>query len=514
MSCSWLRLLDPEITALKTDTTSPQSRLLLAKACNGRCLHGEAAEILEQLLTENRSDGEAWFERIVAAGDHAAPEELEDLHRQLESIRDENPSDAAPRRNLGYVRILQQRPDDAERALRQALERNGQDPKVLELMGLLCLQRDTPSEAKSWFLKALSLHPRDPRTLRLLGITCEQLDDSKGAAAQFVAALDVDPSYFWGWHSLGELLLKRNNLEAGLRCIHRARSLQAREPASYFILAELFSEQGHLEVAQAELHKLLLLSPSANVSAEAYAMIGEIRRDLGDRDGAVSYFSLAAETDPEAPNPWTALGDLAREDKRWEDALRCYREALARDTEAADVQVQLGYVLLKTGRPAESEQCFLAALESDPGEYSAYLGLSECYRQLLRHDDQLRMVKEAMALAPEDPDVWNAQGVALEVTQKMVEATAAYEKALSFSPLHRKAANNLGFILERRMGSGEPELRDRAVDAWKRRLLLCRDEGQSLKMATEHLVKLGVTDDVIHHWLEQESAPGPEHREE
>ncbi len=508
MPSSWLRLLDPEVTALKKDTvSSSQSRLLLAKACNGRCLHGDALEILDELLAEDRSDGEAWFERIVAEGDHGAPEELENLHRELEAIRDENPSDAAPRRNLGYVRILQQRPDDAERALRQALERNGQDPKALELMGLLCLQRDIPSEAKGWFLKALSLQPRDPRTLRLLGITCEQLDDTKGAEAQFVAALDVDPSYFWGWHSLGELLLKRGNMEAGLRCIHRARSLQAREPASYFILAELFSEQGHLEVAQAELHQLLLLSPPADVLAEAYAMLGEIRRDLGDRDGAVSYFSLATETDPEAANPWSALGDLAREDKRWEDALRCYREALARDTEAADVQVQLGYVLLKVGQPVESERCFLAALESDPGEYSAYLGLSECYRHLQRFEDQLRMVKEAMALSPEDPDVWNAQGVALEVNDKMVEATEAYEKALTFSPLHRKAANNLGFILERRMNAGEADLLNRAVEAWKRRLLLCRDEGQSLKMAAEHLVKLGVSDETIHRWLEQERSP-------
>ena len=508
MPSSWLRLLDPEITALKKDTAhSSQSRLLLAKACNGRCLHGDAAEILDQLLAEDRSEGEAWFERIVAEGDHGAPEDLESLHRELEAIRDENPAEASPRRNLGYIRILQQRPDDAERALRQALERNGQDPKTLELMGLLCLQRDTPSEAKSWFLKALSLQPRDPRTLRLLGITCEQLNDAKGAEAQFVAAIDVDPSYFWGWHSLGELLLKRGNMEAGLRCIHRARSLQAREPASYFILAELFSEQGHLEVAQAELHQLLLLSPPADVLAEAYAMLGEIRRDLGDRDGAVSYFSLATETDPEAANPWSALGDLAREDKRWDDALRCYREALARDPEAADVQVQLGYVLLKLAKPSESERCFLSALESDPGEYSAYLGLSECYRHLQRFEDQLRMVKEAMTVAPEDPDVWNAQGVALEVNDKMVEATAAYEKALTFSPLHRKAANNLGFILERRMNAGEAVLRERAVEAWKRRLLLCRDEGQSIKMAAEHLAKLGVTDETIQRWLEQERSP-------
>jgi tetratricopeptide (TPR) repeat protein len=243
--------------------------------------------------------------------------------------------------------------------------------------------------------------------------------------------------------------------------------------------------------------------------AEAYSLLGEIRRDLGDREGATSYFSLATEMDPESSNPWCALGDLAREDQRWDDALRCYREALARDTEAADVQVQMGYVLLKTCRHAEAEQSFLAALESDPSEYSAYLGLSECYRHMQRYEDQLAMVKEAMTLAPEDPDVWNAQGVAQQVIDRLQDATHSYEKALDLAPQHRKAANNLGFILELRMDAGETNLKERAVDAWKRRLLLCRDEGQSLKMAMEHLMKLGVAEDTLLRWLDMESAPMP-----
>ena len=113
----------------------------------------------------------------------------------------------------------------------------------------------------------------------------------------------------------------------------------------------------------------------------------------------------------------------------------------------------------------------------------------------------------AMDLAPDDPDVWNALGVALEVGGKCLEATEAYEHALSLAPLHRKAANNLGFLLEKRMQAGEVELHGRATEAWKLRLLICRDEGQSIKMAAEHLAKLGVTDETIQRWLEQERSP-------
>ncbi len=502
MARPWLNLLDPGLTALMNAAGKTyEERLALARALNGRSRHEEAREILEQLLAEDRSHAEAWFERLLCFSDHAGEEEGQELLGLLESLRDEHPKNGGYLRNIGYLRLLIQDLDGAELALQQALQLNGQDPKCLELAGLVQLHLNHAPEAKAWLLKALSLNPKDPRTLRLLAIAMEQLGDFAGAEAQLVAALAADGSYYWGWHALGELLLKRGELAEGMRCIHRARSLHACDPASFFILAEIFSEQGHLELAQGQLHTLMLLAPPAPVLAEAQALLGEIKRDMGDRDGAVSYFSLATETDPEASNPWAALGDMAREEERWDDALRCYREALMREPDAADLQVQLGYVLVETRQGAAAEQAFLQALELDPGEYSAYLGLSEVYRFANRREDQTAMVDQAMALAPQDADVWNAKGVALEVLKKWKEATEAYEKALVLEPQHRKAANNLGFVLEKRMGHGEPELRARATEAWKQRLLICREEDQSLKMATEHLANLGVTDDTIREWL-------------
>ncbi len=436
----WLKLLDPGLTALKAAAvTSYEDRLALARAYNSRARHDEAREILDQLLAEDRSHAEAWFERLLCFSDQNGDEEGLELLAQLESLRDEHPREGGHLRNLGY--------------------------------------------------------------LRLLAIAMEQLGDVAGAEAQLMAALRAEDCYYWGWHALGELLLKRGELAEGLRCIQRARSLHVCDPTSYFILAEIFSEQGHLELAQGQLHMLMLLAPPAPVLAEAQALLGELKRDMGDRDGAASYFSLATETDPDAANPWAALGDMAREDCRWDDALRCYREALMREPDAADLQVQLGYVLLETRQETAAEQAFLQALELDPGEYSAYLGLSEVYRFANRREDQMSMVAQAMALAPHDADVWNAKGVALEVTDRWKEATEAYEKALTLEHQHRKAANNLGFVLEKRMNHGEPELRARATEAWRQRLLICRDEDQSLKMATDHLANLGVDDGTIREWL-------------
>lgn len=505
MARSWMKLLDPRLTAMQD---RDGSSLAFARALNARARYPEAAELLDRLIAEHRDDAEAWFERVLSLGDRFRPQEAGELLVQLESLRVESPKAAPIQRNLGFLRLKMDDTDGAETALRHARELDGTDAKTLELTGLLALHLDQPKEAKAWLLKALSLQPRDPRCLRLLALALDRMDDPAGAEMQLAAALECDSDHYWSWHTLGELLMTRGRVQEGLRCIHRARALNVDDPASYFIVAEVLAELGHLEIAQGHLHALMLLTPEAQVLSEAQALLGEFKRDTGDRDGALSYFTLASETDRESPLPWVALGDLAREDDRWAETVRCYQEALARDPAAADIHVQLGYALLELQRRREGEQAFLKALEEDPGEYSAYLGLAEVCRQEGRPEDQARMVQEAMTLAPDDPDVWNAKGVVLEMQTRLEDATAAYERALKNDASHRQAANNLGFVLEKRMEAGETNLASRAQEAWKRRLLICRDEGQSLRMAIEHLERLGVDENTVRRWLSQEVLDG------
>jgi len=505
---TWLKNLDPQITELreKASRGGREETLALVNALNMRSRHDEALDVLEPWLEMHGDDGEAWFERIIIDCDGGTdPDDLGKLHAALEALRDENPDDAVHRRNLGFVLILQQRLDDAERTLKHAIDRDGHDHCTLELMGLLCLRKGQSLEAKNWMLKALSLKPHAPRTLRLLGTACEENGETQAAESHYAASVEQNGCYFWGWHSLGELLMRQGEYELGMRCINRARALKSNEPESYFILSEIFAEQGHMDLAQAEMHRLLLLKSDEMVQSLAYSTLGEYMLDMGDSDAAVSYFTLASQVDSHNPGPWAALGDIAMEDEKWDVALHCYKEALERDGSNAGVMVQVGYVLMEEEPGLQLEQAekvFLNALSVDPDEFSAYLGLAECYRLSKRTGDQMAMVRQAMEIAPDDPDVWNAKGVACEVDGQLIEATDAYAKALELSPYHRKAANNLGFVLEKRMALGEHGLHQKAVNAWKHRLLICRDEGQSQKMAMGHLLRLGVKEAEIEKWLE------------
>ncbi len=90
MARPWIKLLDPGLTALKAAAgTSFEGRLGLARALNGRARHEEAQEFLDQLLAEDRSHAEAWFERLLCLSDHAGDDEGLELLGQLESLSDD-----------------------------------------------------------------------------------------------------------------------------------------------------------------------------------------------------------------------------------------------------------------------------------------------------------------------------------------------------------------------------------------------------------------------------------------
>ena len=109
MARPWIKLLDPGLTALKTAAGSSfEGRLVLARALNVRARHGEAQETLDQLLAEDRAHAEAWFERLLCFNDHSDEEEALELLGQLQSLRDEHPSEGGHLRNLGYLRLLMQ----------------------------------------------------------------------------------------------------------------------------------------------------------------------------------------------------------------------------------------------------------------------------------------------------------------------------------------------------------------------------------------------------------------------
>jgi Flp pilus assembly protein TadD len=69
-----------------------------------------------------------------------------------------------------------------------------------------------------------------------------------------------------------------------------------------------------------------------------------------------------------------------------------------------------------------------------------------CLGERGRYEDALAAYDRALALDPEDADVWNNRGVALHELGRTGQARAAYDRAIALDPGATEAAENRALL--------------------------------------------------------------------
>ncbi|WP_111413450.1 type IV pilus biogenesis/stability protein PilW [Billgrantia lactosivorans] len=193
---------------------------------------------------------------------------------QAEQQGDADPADALT--ELGMAYLERGNLPRAMAALNRALERSPDDPEALQAMAVVYQRQGEREQADEMFQRAIAADPGNSRARNnyaaflyehgQVGRACEQLEqasrDTRYAnRAQLFANLGQ-----CRWE-LGEIGEARHSLE-------RARSLDPRNPRSYFTLAALELEQGNPERAQQQLELFVGLAgmtPDARALAQRIA---------------------------------------------------------------------------------------------------------------------------------------------------------------------------------------------------------------------------------------------------
>lgn len=197
----------------------------------------------------------------------------------------------------------------------------------------------------------------------------------------------------------------------------------------------------------------------------------------GRLDEAIAEFRAAAALYPALPQVHYDLGIALRDSGRLPEAIAELREAVRwapRDPRALN---NLGVALGQAGTAGEAVQCFRAALAVDPNLAEARGNLAEWYaahgrldeaateaekaiqlepsllaawKTLTRIRGQQRLPSEALAaaqaasnLAPDDPTVLNALGIALAELGRRQDAVSAFQRALERDPGNAAIRRNL-----------------------------------------------------------------------
>ncbi len=153
--------------------------------------------------------------------------------------------------------------------------------------------------------------------------------------------------------------------------IEKLEALYAENPAGrvFTHLAEAYRRAGEAGRAREVLEEGLRRHPDYS---SAHVVLGRVLQDLGDASGAESAFQRVVELDPHNLVALRALGDLARRDGRRDVALGYYRELLALDPSAEDVEtyVETGEMPGPSGAVAATAPT-AAARGDEPHEHAA-----------------------------------------------------------------------------------------------------------------------------------------------
>ncbi len=257
-----------------------------------------------------------------------------------------------------------------ENSVQAAESRNPDVAEVHAVAGLL-LGYD---RAIAEYRRATELNPAYGDAWRRLGAAYQSNGQIDEAVAALQKAVEVQPDFYKPWQSLGAFYQHRGNHEEAAKAFLKMVALAPDLAASHQMLAQSERDLGQLSQAEKELRQAIALKDS-----------GVLELDLG--------FVLMLEG-------------------RDEEAIACYRRALASAPWTDIVWLNLGISYARSGQSAEATQAFRQSLDltekknlqRDPRDGTSRARTAYIYARLRDKDRALDQIAEALQFSPNDRD--------------------------------------------------------------------------------------------------------------
>lgn len=213
-------------------------------------------------------------------------------------------------------------------------------------------------------------------------------------------------------------------LAGGLSACHRNEST-----ASLLAEAQQYKQKGDLKAALIQLKNAVEKSPE---DGEARLQLAMLELELRDVQSADKELRKARSLGIAADRVLPLLGQA--------DARQGHYQAVLEDIPVEQAQKSApllalrGDALLATGKMDEAKRSYDAALELNPNQGSALLGLARYAMSQHDREQANHNLDEAIVKDPKNADVWLARGVALRTQGKADEALAALDQAIKLKP--------------------------------------------------------------------------------
>lgn len=331
---------------------------------------------------------------------------------------------------LAAIYRQEDRFDAAETVLERARALDGTAVAVLEETAALELARQQPQAAERALRRAVELAPQRLSARLALGrLYAYQLNQPAAADEQFRAALALAPDDPTLHRQLGEVLLQSGNPRAAIESFRRAVQLAPASHEARHGLATAYLALGRLAEAQREEQRALELA-GGNYTL-AIVGLGDIAREQGRYEEAVRHYQEALQRDAALASAYLGLGRVALAQGQPQIAVTHLRAGLAHAPDDVALRLALGEALLQQQDLAGAAEQFRHVLERAPGHAAAAAGLG---RALWRSGDAeaaLAELTRAVQANPNDAATWLLIGEINATLARPEAALEAYRQAIA-----------------------------------------------------------------------------------
>lgn len=333
-----------------------------------RAVHADPASVEAQI-----ADGDA----LLAAGRGG---EAEAAYRRATELE---PRSADALAGLALALAAQGKGAPALASAKAAAEADPASAEARAAVGLVRLAQDPldrTSDAAAAVQQASILDPKSAWAKLAVGRVFESRGQLPEAAAAYAAAADLDPSWAAPRIAALRLQLRQGDAKATLAAFRALPDEMRSSGEAQLLLGRLLLATGDASGARAALDAAVEALPGV---AAAHALRGKAAYEVGELDLAADALGRAVELDPDDLGYVSEHGLYLAYDGQLEKGLA----ALERVTEPPEGRkaqdfVNLGWVYRSFDPPrvAEAVAAYKRALELDPKDGEAALGVARSYR--------------------------------------------------------------------------------------------------------------------------------------
>ncbi len=325
-------------------------------------------------------------------------------------------------------------------------------------LGVIRLMKGRPDDAMTDFRKALEFNPDYAPALNNLGGNFMAKDDLRDAIPLLRRAVAADPSYEIASCNLGQALAQIGQLPEAIVCYRQALELKPDYAEAHYGLGAAFFAQHQWEEAIRQLRKALDLKPGF---PEASFCLGRALLRKGDFDGAMDFLEANAKAGLYPTDQWLDLGNDFLQKSYFEDAVLCFQREAAIHPGSADAGASLGLAFYENGQPREAVEAWQKTLEIKPDLMVIRNGLA--WLLATTPDASLRNGTKAIALAEAasqasanaDPVVLHTLAAAYAEAGRFADATSTARRARELAATQKN--ENLAAQLETEMKQYEAD---------------------------------------------------------